>query len=90
MGVQAVTGTDVKARRLLGSGRVHLRDATVAVVDGESGRYRVAWDGHRWACDCAGWSFRQRCAHTRAVVLVTSPPPDEWAPMSAGWSVVPR
>lgn len=71
--------TETKAERLLAAGRVHVRDAHHVVVDGDTGRYRVTFED-RWRCDCTAFAWRSTCAHVRAVIVVTSPPPEQWTP----------
>lgn len=69
----------VKAVRLVGSGRVTVRriepDLIVAVVRGDSAReYGVSWAPSGWACTCPALS---RCSHVRAVMLVVLEPKPE-------------
>lgn len=66
----------VKARRLLASGRVTLRrldeDVIVAAVRGDSARvYLTGWDPSGWWCSCPA---QRRCSHIRALQLVTLEP----------------
>jgi hypothetical protein len=62
-----------KALRLLAEGRVYVQRADgvwiAASVQGDHGRYVVAFDGERWACSCPAW---KGCAHLAAVELVTT------------------
>jgi hypothetical protein len=62
-----------KASRLLATGAVCVQRADgvriAASVQGDHGRYVVAFDGERWACSCPAW---KGCAHLTAVELVTT------------------
>lgn len=64
----------LKAGRLLRTGRVTVLavdlDQVLADVDGDSGRYQVAWrsDTGRWTCTCPA---RGDCSHVLAVKLIT-------------------
>ena len=74
------TTADVKAQRLLATGRVHIPDVERVIVDGDSGRWVVTYtdtDG-RWECECDAYAYRRDCSHVRAVRLITSPPPADW------------
>jgi hypothetical protein len=74
-GWRPVTREDasVKARRLLGEGRVTIRfvgdDRIWASVRGDTAEvYAVEWTPEGWWCSCPAAS---RCSHVRAVQLVT-------------------
>jgi uncharacterized Zn finger protein len=63
-----------KAERLLVAGAVHVQRADgtriAATVQGDHGRYVVAFDGERWACSCRAWKC---CSHVAAAELVVTP-----------------
>jgi uncharacterized Zn finger protein len=69
----------VKAVRIVGSGRVTIRhvadDAIVANVRGDSAAiYVVTWSPAGWSCSCLSPALPARCSHARAVQLVTLEP----------------
>ena len=64
-----------KARRLLKSGRVeYLSDGLYNVI-GDHGTYTVAqkMDG-TVTCNCPGFTRKNRCSHSLAVILLTQAP----------------
>lgn len=80
----------VKARRLLGEGRVTIVHAdeggVAALIRGDTAMtYRVTHADGEWRCDCPA---RTRCSHVQAIMLVTTSTPwrsanalfaDQWA-----------
>ena len=69
-----------KAERLLTTGRVHVLSATRYIVDGDTGRRVVAWDGAQFRCNCPAAEFHlgRTCSHVEAVERITQPPPAQW------------
>jgi hypothetical protein len=60
-----------KASRLLLMGRVRITCSTngvEAIVQGDTGRWRLFRESDRWRCTCASWA---PCSHALAVQLVT-------------------
>jgi hypothetical protein len=69
----------LKARRLLGEGRLTVRHVSAQGVDafcrGDSGQvYRVTYRRGGWACDCEA---RGRCSHLQALMLIVLAPRGE-------------
>jgi hypothetical protein len=66
-----------KAGRLLLAGRVRVLEVTpgraLVQVDGDTGRWTVAYRRGRWSCPCPTPAWR-RCSHLAAAELVVGRP----------------
>jgi len=68
---------EAKAGRLLVAGRVRVLEVipgrAIVQVDGDTGRWTVAYRRGRWACPCPAPAWR-RCSHLAAAELVVGRP----------------
>jgi hypothetical protein len=68
--------SDAKAARLLAAGCLtitHVDDRRIdATCRGDTGTWQLGWEqGRGWRCSCPANTFRRRCSHLGALMLVT-------------------